>query len=87
MLGVYVVVARRTFVKVQAVMENVKKEFEAMPANEKERAAFNTFAVNNSAITSMMPLHCGVKRYQTSAVPADPPARGSLLSAWATTTA
>lgn len=37
MLGVYVVVARRTFVKVQAVMENVKKEFEAMPANEKER--------------------------------------------------
>ncbi len=37
MLGVYVVVARRTFVKVQAVMESVKKEFEAMPANEKER--------------------------------------------------
>lgn len=37
MLGVYVVVARRTFVKVQAVMESVKKEFESMPANEKER--------------------------------------------------
>lgn len=37
MLGVYVVLARRTFVKVQAVMESVKKEFESMPANEKER--------------------------------------------------
>ncbi|MBM4781542.1 MAG: tetratricopeptide repeat protein [Archangiaceae bacterium] len=37
MLGAYVVLARRTFVKVQAVMESVKKEFESMPANEKER--------------------------------------------------
>jgi tetratricopeptide (TPR) repeat protein len=36
-LGAYVVLARRTFVKVQQVMEQVKKEFEAMPANEKER--------------------------------------------------
>jgi tetratricopeptide (TPR) repeat protein len=36
-LGVYVVLARRTFVKVQQIMEQVKKEFEAMPPNPKEQ--------------------------------------------------
>lgn len=38
-LAAYVVLARRTFVKVQGVMEQVKKEFEAMPPNQKEQKA------------------------------------------------
>lgn len=38
-LGAYIVLARRTFVKVQGVMEQVKKEFEAMPPNQKEQRA------------------------------------------------
>lgn len=36
-LGLYVVLARRTFLQVQGVMEQVKKEFEAMPPNQKEQ--------------------------------------------------
>jgi tetratricopeptide (TPR) repeat protein len=36
-LGAYVVLARRTFVQVQQVMEQVKKEFESMPPNPKEQ--------------------------------------------------
>lgn len=36
-LGLYVVLARRTFMKVQGVMEQVKKEFESMPPNPKEQ--------------------------------------------------
>jgi tetratricopeptide (TPR) repeat protein len=36
-LGLYIVLARRTFLQVQGVMEQVKKEFEAMPPNQKEQ--------------------------------------------------